>query len=252
MSELHGRVAAGHAVATLRERTGLIPAHAAQLLAVADGSIDNALELFASDPDMFNVSQHSLLAGPHAFYPGLTPQLGLSPSAASASRLPAFRESSPVAAALATDVDATAAAPLPMHAHDDACASRSGTAAAAAVAPVDAQAAPMPARLSHVRSAAGQERRWHRQRAAKLRVKAEKQQRREAARVAQEAKVSQLLRHVKKQVVRAESIGIERGVQAAIAAGKQRAKAKKKLGKRRRGQLASGARRAARQAGRSG
>ena len=56
---MDGRSAA-LAVATLRERTGLIPAHAVQLLALADGSIDNALALFAMEPGMFNISQHSL------------------------------------------------------------------------------------------------------------------------------------------------------------------------------------------------
>ena len=60
MSGLSGRAAA-LAVATLRERTGLVAAHAAQLLTIAEGSVDNALELFTLDPNMFNVSQHSLL-----------------------------------------------------------------------------------------------------------------------------------------------------------------------------------------------
>ena len=61
--ESDGRAAA-RAIDTLRSRTGLIPAHAAQLLALADGSIDAAIELFDLEPTMFNVSQHSLLCQP--------------------------------------------------------------------------------------------------------------------------------------------------------------------------------------------
>jgi len=55
-----GRIA-GAAVRTLRERLGLIPAHAAQLLSLADGSVEDAVELFNADPNMFHVSQHVLL-----------------------------------------------------------------------------------------------------------------------------------------------------------------------------------------------
>lgn len=52
-----------HAVTQLRERTGLVPAHAAQLLLLADGNINNALDIFTAEPNMFNISQHTLIAG---------------------------------------------------------------------------------------------------------------------------------------------------------------------------------------------
>ena len=57
-------LAAARAVDMLRSRTGLIPAHAAQLLVLADGSIEAALALYTLEPTMFDVSQHSLLCHP--------------------------------------------------------------------------------------------------------------------------------------------------------------------------------------------
>ena len=66
-----------HAVTQLRERTGLVPAHAAQLLLLADGNIANALDLFAAEPSMFNISQHTLIAE-------LQPVIEAAPAAAAA------------------------------------------------------------------------------------------------------------------------------------------------------------------------
>ena len=89
--------------------------------------------------------------------------------------------------------------------------------------------APAPPRSlpTHSRSAAGQADRDRKQRAAKLRIKEEKQKARAARRAADEAKAKALLHHVRKQVERAERLGIQRGVQAAIASSKQQRKAKK-------------------------
>ena len=147
MSELHGRVA-GHAVMTLRERTGLIPAHAAQLLAVADGSIDNALELFAQDPAMFHEPQHSLLVGPQASpaVPALQLSSSLAAAAGPAPAVAALRSCRVAAAASAAapesagNAAAPAAVSMPMPAHA-ACAFRSGTSAASLTpTPTDAAA----------------------------------------------------------------------------------------------------------------
>ena len=55
-------VAAGD-VSMVRQRTGLIPAHAVQLLVLSNGSVDDAIELYQQDPNMFNVSQAALF--PH-------------------------------------------------------------------------------------------------------------------------------------------------------------------------------------------
>ena len=48
-------------IAELRERTGLIKAHAVQLLQLAEGSLDNALVLYRLDPSMFNVAQFNII-----------------------------------------------------------------------------------------------------------------------------------------------------------------------------------------------
>ena len=61
MLSLEAGRAAARVVAPLRERTGLSPAHAVQLLELSGGSLDAALALFEQDPGMFNVPQHQLL-----------------------------------------------------------------------------------------------------------------------------------------------------------------------------------------------
>ena len=63
-------IAAGHAVAVLREQLGLSAVQAAQLWELSGGSIEAGLELFCQDPQMFGAPQSLLL---HADMPAPAP-----------------------------------------------------------------------------------------------------------------------------------------------------------------------------------
>ena len=93
--------------------------------------------------------------------------------------------------------------------------------------------------------------RWLKQRGAKIAVQEARRERREAEQAAKAARVDALLQRTARRVEIAETAGIARGVRAAIAAGKQRSKAKKRGGVKR-NRAAAKARQAARRGGRSG
>ena len=153
-------LAAARAVDMLRSRTGLIPAHAAQLLVLADGSIEAALALYTLEPTMFDVSQHSLLC-----HPSLRSDAVELPSAACVPQAPAPGVIAPrssradaapaVAAALVPAPHQTTAAALRDSAHQFPPLSfAAAPAASPMVTPTDAHASSaVPASLpSHSRS----------------------------------------------------------------------------------------------------
>ena len=209
-SALGARRVAALTVTKLRERTGLIAAHAAQLLAVADGSLDSALQLFEQDPAMFNVPQFFIAPPQHAAAPPTEP------AHASAS----------VAVNYASAPAATSTPRLPL------AAASTSTAASTSI--------PCPPRPKHSRSPTAIAARRDKRRAGRKACAAEPRPSEEALRL------QALLSLARKQAERSEQVGFSRGVQAERAISKGRKAAKQGSKKQRKARAALARRHGAR------